>query len=277
MTRPSGLPWTPRQCLCNGWNDFARFPQHRRESDFNGLANNSTYFYPVTTNAFLTQITWNGTNAAIGYSAVFGGTNSGIDFGYGVAVDQAGNVFVCGTSSSTSFPVTTNNIPDISGCLRATNSGGSDAFVIAFSPNAASLLYSAYLGGAANDFAYGIAVDPMSNAYIVGQTLSVNFPTNNARQAALNGPSDAFLAKIIIDPPLLSLSASGGKVQIGWDSGLPFLPELPRIFKLESAASLVSTNWAPVPQSPVLANKRYAVTLDRTNQTQFFRLHAPSQ
>ena len=242
----------------------------------NDLTNNSTYGYPVTTNAFLTQIIWNGTNTAIGYSAVFGGTNTGIDVGYGVAVDPAGNVFVCGASSSTSFPVTTNNIPDLTGCLRATNSGGFDAFVIAFSTNASSVLYSGYLGGAGDDFGNGIAVDPVSDAYIAGQTGSANFPTNYARQAALNGTTDAFLAKIVLadEPPLLSMSANGGAVQVAWNSGLPFEPELPGLFKLESSTDLGSTNWTLVPQLPALANNRYAVTLNPTNKVEFFRLHA---
>ncbi len=240
------------------------------------LTNNSTYGYAVTTNAFLTQITWNGTNAAIGYSMIFGGTNLDIDAGYGVAVDPAGNVFVCGASSSTSFPVTTNNIPDITGCLRATNSGGFDAFVIAFSPNAGSVLYSGYLGGVGDDFGNGIAVDPMGDAYIVGSTGSANFPTNNARQAALNGTTDAFLAKIVLDnvPPLLSLSANSGSVQVTWNSGLPFEPELQGLFKLESSTNLVSTNWTLVPQLPALLNKRYAVTLNPANEAEFFRLQA---
>ena len=108
----------------------------------NGLTNNISRGYLVTTNAFLAQIIWNGTNAALGYSAVFGGTNFGIDAGYGVAVDPQGNVFVCGASSSASFPVL--NATDT---FAATNSGGFDAFVIAFATNASSVLYSGYLGG----------------------------------------------------------------------------------------------------------------------------------
>jgi hypothetical protein len=237
----------------------------------NGLTNNPIYGYAVTTNAFLTQIVWNGTNAAIGYSTVFGGTNLGIDIGYGVAVDPAGNVFVCGASSSTNFPTL-----NATNSFAATNSGGFDAFVIAFGTNANSLLYSGYLGGTANDLGYGIAVDPAGDAYIVGQTSSVNFPTNNARQAALNGTSDAFLAKITLtnDPPSLSLLAESGGFKVAWNSGLPFEPELSRLFKLESSTNPSSTNWVPVPQQPVLINNRYTVLVNPTNKALYFRLHA---
>ena len=106
---------------------------------------------------------------------MFGG--NGVDMGNGVAVDPAGNVFVTGSASSTNFP--TYNVP---GLMSATNSGKSDAFVIAFTNTTATaagtnLLYSGYLGGKDNDFGYGIAVDANDNAYVVGQTLSTNFPT----------------------------------------------------------------------------------------------------
>jgi hypothetical protein len=224
----------------------------------------------LTTNAFLAKLDPAGSSLV--YSAVFGGFAS--DVGYGVALDPAGDVFVCGASSSANFPVTTNTIPDISGCLRATNSGGQDVFVIAFTNDFSGLIYSTYLGGAANDFGYGIAVDPAENAYVVGQTFSVNFRTNNALHAVLNGPSDAFLAKIFLDPPLLALSANGGHVRVGWGAGLPFQPELTRLFKLESSTDLFSTNWVLVPQQPVLTNNSYGVMVNPTNKMQFFRLHA---
>ncbi|HXR04409.1 MAG TPA: SBBP repeat-containing protein, partial [Verrucomicrobiae bacterium] len=180
-----------------GWTVSTNFPNTVTITNLqNGLTNNLTYGYAVVTNVFLTQIT-NGTSAGIGYSAVFGGTSFAIDVGYGVALDPAGNVFVTGGTSSTNFPVL--NVP---GYLRATNSGNSDAFVTAFNTNATALLYSGYLGGSENDFGYAIAVDTNS-AYIVGQTVSTDFPTLNALHSTLNGTNDAFLAAImlVVPPP----------------------------------------------------------------------------
>ena len=186
-----------------------------------------------------------------------------------MALDPLGNAFVCGATTSTNFPVT-NNAP----YFVTTNSGGSDVFVTAFSPDSSTLLYSVYLGGAANDFGYGIAVDTNSSAYVVGQTLSANFRTNNALHAALNGPSDAFLAKIFEDPPFLSMFGNRGHVQVAWNANLKFAPELARLFKLESSTNLVSTNWVVVTNSPVLTNNLYAVPVNPTNKVRFFRLHA---
>ena len=170
----------------------------------NGVTNNLNSFAPTVTNAFLTQITYNGTNANIGYSTVFGGTNACIDVGYGLALDPAGNVFVVGSTSSTNFP--TFNIP---GLLPSTNSGKSDVFVIVFNTNATALLYSTYLGGNDNDFGYGIAVDTNDNAYVVGTTSSTNFPTVNARQTMRNGTNDAFLAKIMFTVPPPEIATNG--------------------------------------------------------------------
>ena len=61
------------------------------------------------------------------------------------------------------------------------------------------LSYSTYLGGSSGDLGYGIAVDSSGNAYVTGGTTSVDFPTANAFQSALGGPSivgHAFVTKL---------------------------------------------------------------------------------
>jgi hypothetical protein len=62
------------------------------------------------------------------------------------------------------------------------------------------VIYSTYLGGSETDYSYGIAVDAAGNAYVTGQTFSVNFPTVNALQSTdgqppLYNPWDAFVSK----------------------------------------------------------------------------------
>jgi hypothetical protein len=101
--------------------------------------------------------------------------------------------------------------------VRATNSGGNDAFVAVFDMNSFAPVYSAFLGGVNDDFGYGIAVDPLGNAYIVGQTLSPNFPTLNARQTTFTGTNDAFLARIIltVQPPVISPQPTNQTVGVG--------------------------------------------------------------
>ncbi|GMK41265.1 hypothetical protein PCCS19_43210 [Paenibacillus sp. CCS19] len=59
------------------------------------------------------------------------------------------------------------------------------------------LLYSTYLGGSDTDIGFGIAVDNQDNAYITGQTLSLDFPiAPGAFQPGKDGASSAFVTKI---------------------------------------------------------------------------------
>jgi hypothetical protein len=211
--------------------------------------------YP-NSDAFLTELDANGSNLV--FSALFGGSRN--DVGWGVALDPDGDAFVVGITTSTNFPVF-----NASGFLATTNSGGADAFVTVFTNDASQLLYSAYLGGSGDDYGYGIAVDAARNAYIVGRTLSTNFPTVYAGQASRNGTNDAFLAKIVM-PPVLSSALVDGSLQVLWPA---FAPE----FGLESStSSLAGGNWAPVLRPVALTNGWHTITLDATNNSQFFRL-----
>ena len=232
---------------------------------------NTTGFL-LATNGFLTQIKWDGNQPVIGYSAMFGGL--GRDVANGVALDGNGNAYVVGSASSTNFPATTNNI---SGFLTATNNSQanqyySDAFIIAFNPDASALLYSAYLGGYLEDDGNAIAVDPLGNAYIAGQTLSANFPTVNALQTSRYGTNDMFIAKIsqVLVPPAPALSispqpANPPGITLQWQM-------FPANYGVESATALNASNWISLPASPVYSNGWYYLTLPATNDAEFFRL-----
>jgi IPT/TIG domain/Beta-propeller repeat len=78
-----------------------------------------------------------------------------------------------------------------------------------------TLSYSTYLGGSAADVGHAIAVDDFGNAYVAGETQSLDFPGPNA---TLKGPSDAFVAKF--DPSgttrLYSLYLGGSQVDVAW-------------------------------------------------------------
>jgi hypothetical protein len=120
------------------------------------------------------------------FSTYLGGTAFGK--GSAVAVDATGNTYVAGYTDAADFPTT-------AGALQRTFGGVSDAFVARFGPDG-SLLYSTLLGGGGLDRATGIAVDASGDAYVTGWTLSKDFPTRNAGQAALKGGGDAFVAKL---------------------------------------------------------------------------------
>jgi hypothetical protein len=230
--------------------------------------------YVLATNSFLAQITWNGTNTGLGHSLTFGGY--GVDVANGVALDAADNIFIVGTATSMNFPVTP---ASLFGSLRATNSGGSDVFVTVFKADWSSLLYSSYLGGALNDVGNAIAVDGAGNAYLAGQTFSIDFPSFNAYQPALNSTSksdstsDAFLTKIspAIPTPQLTLTSSATNVLVSW---MPLGEESPAFFSLETTTNLLVTNgWTTVTNSPVSTNGGiYIYQINPTNPARFFRL-----
>ena len=122
------------------------------------------------------------------YSTYLGGSGEDSAFG-GIAVDNGGNAYVTGHTLSTDFPTV--------GAVQPASGGNFDAFVAKLNRDGDRLLYSTYLGGSSEDSAYGrIAVDNGGNAHVTGYTLSTDFPTVGAVQAALKGQRDAFVAKL---------------------------------------------------------------------------------
>jgi hypothetical protein len=134
--------------------------------------------------AFVAKL--NASGSMLVYSTYLGG--SGTDDATGIAVDGQKNVYVTGSTSSTDFPT--------ANPLQMTSGGEYDAFVASLNPAGSALVYSTYLGGSAYDEASSIAVDASGNAYIAGYTTSPDFPTASPLQASLDGPQDAFIAKL---------------------------------------------------------------------------------
>ncbi|HEY6292801.1 MAG TPA: choice-of-anchor D domain-containing protein [Terriglobia bacterium] len=136
--------------------------------------------------AFVTEIDPGGTSLL--YSTYWGGKQK--DYGTGIAVDSAGDAFLAGYTESIDFPVTIT-------AFQGSNAGGTEAFFTELGPGGVKPVYSTYLGGAGTDMASGIALDSSDNAYLVGQTTSLNFPVSStAYQKANGGGSDAFVAEV---------------------------------------------------------------------------------
>ena len=120
----------------------------------------------------------NPAGTALVYSTFLGG--SGLDQGYGIAVDGSGNAYVSGTTASTDFPTTP-------GAYQTTDPAITVAFVAKVNATGSSLGYATYLGGSANGDGRGIAVDGSGNAYVTGDTRSTNFATAGAFQTTFGG------------------------------------------------------------------------------------------
>jgi len=138
------------------------------------------------------------TGHSLAYLARFGG--SGDDYATGIAIDSLGNAYVTGYTNSTDFP--TNHAaqaqPGEGACgVAPTTFPCYDAFVVKLDGSGSTLAYATYLGGAADDFGQGIAVDSAGYAVVTGFTASPGFPVRRPLQRFFGGAAyDAFLAKI---------------------------------------------------------------------------------
>jgi hypothetical protein len=142
--------------------------------------------------AFVTKI--NPTGTAILYSTFLGG--SGNETGFAIAVDSAGNAYITGNTSSTTFPGVG------AGSIQPTYGGGdTDVFVTKINAAGSAIVYSTFLGGSDAEWGLGIGIDGAGNAYVTGFTNSTTFPGVNGSsiQPASSGggaPVDAFVTKI---------------------------------------------------------------------------------
>jgi hypothetical protein len=131
----------------------------------------------------------NSMGSALSYSTYLGG--SGDDYGYKIAVDGSGNVYVAGSTDSTDFPTTP------SAYDTSFNGGYSDVFVTKLNPMLSALSYSTYLGGNNDDWIRGMAIDGSGNAYVGGETFSTDFPaTPGAYDTSYNGNTDVYITKV---------------------------------------------------------------------------------
>ncbi len=133
---------------------------------------------------FITKL--NPAGNAVIYSTFIGG--SGFDNPDKILVDNNGNVYLTGTTSSNNYPLAT--------AFQDTLHGFADAFITKLNSDGTALIYSTYLGGSDNDQGNGLAVDINGNAYILGTTSSKNFPTLNPFQSNNKGQQELFISKL---------------------------------------------------------------------------------
>lgn len=144
--------------------------------------------------AFVTKLDPSG--ASLRWSTYLGGGNG--DYGQAIVVDAAGRAHTTGYTRSTTFPTPNSTIPAIDPTF---NGGLWDAFVTRFSADGSTLEHATYLGGGGNETGFGIALAPDGQVLVAGDSSSADFPTTaGAYQAGLAGGSDAFVARLDLEP-----------------------------------------------------------------------------
>jgi hypothetical protein len=133
----------------------------------------------------------NPTGSSLVYSTYLGGSGDECDvfFCY-LSIDTQGHAFLASNTDSADFPTT-------AGAPQTSLAGSFDLTMSELSTDGAALVYSTYLGGSDYDATFWNAVGRNGQAYVVGTTLSTDFPTVNAVQASFGGGSeDAVVAKL---------------------------------------------------------------------------------
>jgi hypothetical protein len=174
--------------------------------------------FPTTTGAYDTShngstdfdvfvAKFNSSLSSLLASTYLGGNNN--DYGYSLAIDSSGNVFITGFTNSNPFPTTT-------GAYDTDYNGTTDfdVFVAKFNSSLSTLLASTYLGGSSSEAVSSLAIDSSGNVFITGFTQSNNFPTTPGAYDTSFNNGDVFVAKF--NSSLSSLLAS---TYLGGSSG----------------------------------------------------------
>lgn len=131
--------------------------------------------------------------SSLDYSTLLAGRDD--DWGFGVAVDEAGSAYVTGMTTSTDFPISDDALD-----RSVVGPGGQfyDAFVTRLAPDGSRMLYSSYFGGTGPDVGQAI-VERAGSVYLAGMTFSPDLQTTpNSAGPLFKGPagySDAFVTK----------------------------------------------------------------------------------
>ena len=140
------------------------------------------------------------------YFTYLGG--SGTDVATAITVDNNSGARITGWTNSTNFPI-------VGSPIQSTFGGGeTDAFFASINtaatcsplvtPTCVATSTTSYFGGTGADFGTGVALDQQGSSYIAGETASsTGFPLRNPNQGTLDGPNDAFVAKLA---PVLNLT-----------------------------------------------------------------------
>ena len=149
--------------------------------------------------AFLAKFNSSGTRQ---WGTYYGG--SGIEYGFGGAVDVSGDVYLCGYVNSNQ-----GNIISTVGSHQPNYAGSYDAFLVKFN-TAGVRQWGTYYGGGGEEIAFGCATDPSGNVYLGGNT-----NTGSSNAISTFGSHQVSYASSLYDDAFLVKFNSAGVRQWG--------------------------------------------------------------
>ncbi|MFH0865012.1 MAG: SBBP repeat-containing protein, partial [Bacteroidota bacterium] len=161
------------------------------------------------------------------WSSYIGG--SGDDAVYAVTLDDNQDMYICGGTTSTNFPLTP-------GTLQQNFMGGScDGYITKINQNGNTIIRSTYYGSSAYDQTYLLELDKQNNVYVVGQTEAAG--NTWIYNALWNTPnSGQFISKLNPDLTLLTWSTA-----FGTGSGIPNIS--PTAFLVDLCGNIYMSGW----------------------------------
>ena len=149
-----------------------------------GLASSGAYlsYPPGNGDAFLAKFSDSG---ILHWATYFGGQKS--DNVCDLATDKSGNVYMFGTTLSTSG-IAIGNVG------KTSYSGYEDGFLAKFNSSGYPI-WCTYYGGNNTSRAQGIAIDASDNIFITGFSYATDIASSGAYQSTLAGSQDAFIAR----------------------------------------------------------------------------------
>jgi len=151
--------------------------------------------FPTTTGAYLVDeqgdadifvTKFNSSGSALLYSTLIGGSE--YESGSGIRVNSVGHAYITGTTQSSDYPTSAN-------AFDSTYNDGSDCFITVLNASGSALIYSTFLGGGSSDEAHAIDIDSSGQAFITGETYSIDFPmTTGILDDSINGGRDCFVS-----------------------------------------------------------------------------------
>ncbi len=171
----AGSTGVPRQAQLGAVIPLGDFPTlNPIQAQLNGLSS-----------AFVSKVAPDGKSLI--YSTFLGG--SGFEEGNDMAIDNRGNVYLTGQTTSSDLPTVTPIQPGFG--------GNGDAFVGKILADGTTIDYLTYLGGSGFESGNAIAVNPAGTAFVTGQSASANFSTVNPLPNSAGGvQGDAFVVAV---------------------------------------------------------------------------------